>query len=157
MAEIPHHWRLYALQQQQLAQRSSVDDVTWGIEESLNAILSAETAEAVFDQSYLKRLTATASRRERYRSSLRRRRASEVAGSADCVAQSSPDGRHIVAARSDLQHLRRSLKATDWTLLMGDGTGIDRATTATALSITPEVLRTRLSRARRSAAQAIAA
>jgi hypothetical protein len=157
MAEIPHHWRLYALQQQQLAQRSSVDDVTWGVEESLDAILSAQTADAVFDQSYLRRLTATGSRRERYRSSLRRRRASEVAGSADWVVQSSPDGRHIVAARSDLQHLQRSLKATDWALLMGDGTGIDRATTATALSITPEVLRTRLSRARRFAAQAVAA
>lgn len=157
MAEIPHHWRLYALQQQQLAHRSGVDDVTWGIEESLDAILSAETPEAVFDQSYLKRVTATASRRERCRSSLRRRRASEVAGSADWVSRSGPHGRNVVAARSDLQHLQRSLRATDLKLVVAAATGHNRDAIAAALSISPEVLRTRLSRARRAAARAIAA
>lgn len=152
MAILSHPWGMYSLHQQQLARRSTIDDHAWGLEASLNA-LCADIA-AITNIDDLRRATATASRRERYRNSILRRRASEVVGSSDWVVQTNPDGRCQAEARSDLMGLSRSLSTPELSLLVSIGEGADPKELATSLSITPEALRTRLSRARRLASKA---
>lgn len=154
MAELPHPWGVYAQQQRRLARRPTVDDLAWGFESSLNVLCAGMPTFSHSDD--LRRATATGARRERHRASLCRRRALEAAGSADWIAQAGPDGRHLAEARSELRHLARTIPAAELNLLVSIGCGMDRGEVASALSIKPEALRTRLSRARRLAAKALA-
>lgn len=153
MAELPRPWNMYAEQQRRLNCRLTVDDFAWGIEASLNAL--CDDASTISDTADLRRATATASRRERYRASLRRRRSLEVIGSSDWMAQASPDGRCVTEARSDLRHVERTVAAADLDLLVSIALGTDRGEVATSLAVTPDALRARLSRARCAAAKAV--
>lgn len=152
MAELPHPWGLYALQQQKLSSRFIVKDATWGIEASLNAICEDTSISIPSD---LARTAATASRRERYRATLRRHHLLEVAGSSDWVANAAADGRRLVETRSDLLHLRRTVSAEDLNLLVSAGSGTSSGEIAATLETTAEAVRARLTRTRRLALQVL--
>ena len=82
MTEFPHPWKMYALQQKRLARRAIVDDLTWGIEASLDDLCVG----TISSDTDLERHVATASRRERYRASLQRSREREVQGAENWTA-----------------------------------------------------------------------
>ena len=71
MQELPLPWAEYARLQAQSSQHFTIDSYCWGIEEEMNLFVEDPCAYTSEDARGLKRLRATASRRERSRQSIR--------------------------------------------------------------------------------------
>src|SRR5262249_25007012 len=68
LADIPLSWRAYAAHQSNLDNRTSVDAISWGMEEGLNYLLEGENLRA--DAVEVDRIIANAAHRNRYARSL---------------------------------------------------------------------------------------
>lgn len=151
MTGLPHPWGIYALQQKKLASRSSLDDYSWGLEEGLDAICASPSEVTAAD---MRRATATAARRERSRA-WRYVQVTDFLEQPEELALPQSDGRRLLETRSDLQHLSCNLKAEELILLRAVAFGFDYEMIAGVLTISPEATRARVSRARRSATEAL--
>lgn len=159
MADLPHPWGIYAQYQASLARRSSVDDISWGLEDGLDAIceggVQMNGVLTNIDANDVHRNMTTGARRERYRAALLRRHAVEQAGSDRWFAAAATDGRALVEARSELRHLKRRLRPADFTLLVqcAEGRGADEL--AKRRGVSAAAVRARISRSQRLAAKLV--
>ena len=151
MAEVPHDWAAYARCQQQLSNRASLDDASWGLEAGLNAILVEKSEGRVCATGDVTRTVANASRRNRYDIALLRKYASDV------VEVEAPCPVAALEARNILSKLSLLLSSENFRLLVQVGQGEDRAALAAQFGLKSEALRARISRVRSEARQLLAA
>jgi hypothetical protein len=145
MAESPL-WDAYASRQRQLSERTTVDDLAWGLEASLNELLDQAPTE--LHEADLARTSANERRRVRHRRSLLIRYFVHQPTSTEPIAG--------LEARSDLETLKRRLGRSQSTLLIAVGSGESPRELAVQAQTSDEAMRARLSRAR-AAARAVLA
>lgn len=145
MAESPL-WDAYASRQRLLSERTTVDDLAWGLEAGLNELLDQAPTE--LDEADLARASATERRRVRYRRSLLIRYFAYQPTSTEPLAG--------LEARSDLDALNRRLGRAQSTLLIAVGSGASSPEMAAQAKTTEQAMRARVSRAR-AAARAVVA
>jgi len=150
MAAIPHDWAIYAHCQQQLANRSSLDDTSWGLESGLDTILGNKAQGESEVGFQVTRTISNASRRNRYGAMLLRKYSADIT-----------DGDEVSViceyeARSDLARLTFGLSSQNYRLLILVGHGADRANLCQQFHINPMALRARIARARTEARKLLA-
>jgi hypothetical protein len=142
MTDLPDQWSAYARLQEKLADRSEVDDYSWGLEAGLNRLLTADLPGV----QGLERAAQSESRKERYHARLRRIHLN-VESSAEGPENALDDRRRL--------HLVKNLLAPDeWWFLLSIGEGYDYNEIAAALKTTSGALRVRLLRLRSALAHA---
>jgi DNA-directed RNA polymerase specialized sigma24 family protein len=141
MAESPL-WDAYASRQRQLSERTTVDDLAWGLEASLNELLDQAPAELV-DEAQVKRIGENESRQARYRRALLIRYFAYQPSSIEPLAG--------LEARSDLNLLKQRLRPSQNMLLIAVGSGASSAEIAAEARISEQAARARISRTRSAA------
>ena len=143
MADLPDPWGAYARQQQELSQKSQVDDKAWGLEAGLNLILATDPALNSPSQDAIDRAVASCARLERYRARLRAIHLNheEPTGNADLKA---------IEALQSLQLIESRVADDDWVLLCEVAEGNEYAEVAAHRDATAGSLRARVFRLRRS-------
>lgn len=145
MQNLPHPWAEYARLQARSSLNSTIDSYSWGIEEEMNRLVADPYAYANLDTLHLKRVSATASRRERLRATIRRRHETELA--------SQPiDTVRYIEARQLLTKIRAKVTPLQWRLLLtiGEGEGYTSITAKNAVRL--GAARTQMFRLRRQLA-----
>lgn len=148
MTVLQHPWDAYARLQDELLNRASADDGSWGLEEGLNRFLTAATAEELEPDS-IRRTVSSAARRSRYARQLRSKSSSAGAVVGNTVDQ--------LEARSALHLMERGLDQPTRDLLISVAIGHDYAVLAARQFCSVPALRTRVSRARSMASLRLAA
>jgi hypothetical protein len=141
MADIPLSWRAYAAHQSNLNNRTSVDAISWGMEEGLNYLLEGENLCA--DGVEVDRIIANAARRNRYARSLLAKHI--------IIRSEVHDAAGQIEARSSLVVLIRLMPTDKLGLLVELAAGTEPAHLAAQHHIAIGVLRTRIARARQVA------
>lgn len=159
MADIPHLWEAYARLQGKL---SSTNCITIGaaLEEALNVVHQPDFRPESANETDLRRVAATAARKERHRALLRRR--AQAQALSDAAATHADDQGEIgIGARSldDAMHARRelarlaaTLREPDWDLLTGVAAGVSYDELASQHASTSSALRSRVCRLRQTMA-----
>lgn len=129
---LPPPWDAYLRLQTTLGDRTEVNSRSWGIEAGLDAILAGETAPA-----NLPTIVASAERRERHRTQLRRNFSRALRPLVDQPA--------AIEARIAIGQIQRLLPPADWQLISSLGTGMDYKSLAIS-GATPGGLRVRVMR-----------
>jgi hypothetical protein len=120
MQELPLPWAEYARLQARSSRNSTIDSFSWGIEEEMNLFVSDPCAYTSQGVRGLKRLRATASRRERYRESIRKSHEAEL-------ASKPTDTALYLEARQTLAKIQAKVSPTQWNFLWAIGEGEDYA------------------------------
>lgn len=141
MADSSPFWDAYASRQQQLAERTTVDDLAWGLEAILNKLLDQPDIVPADDE--LERVSASEGRGVRYRRAL-------LIQYTPCLA-ATIDPWTRLAARSDLTTLRRKLSPRQMELLIEYGDRDSSAELAANNDVNKTALRARVKRGRRTA------
>lgn len=144
MAELPHHWAMYARLQENLLRNHRVDARSWAIESGMDHILET-VSDATPTQIELDRVIATSARRERHRCSRRE-------PMLDDIASTHPED--ALMARSDLMAVRRRVGEHNWELLTAVGMGTAYDEIAAAASRPASTVRVKVQRLRASLAAA---
>jgi len=137
MEELPH-WCVYARLQSQLTTRSQIDDYAWGLEAGLNRLLSEKSS----TEDDVERAIHSESRRQRYRTALRRLYSSS--SNHACSPENAAD------ARQRLRLIKGRVTAEEWTILRAVGTGLKHNEIAAEQRKAPGAIRVQLLRLRRS-------
>lgn len=140
MPELRDRWGAYARLQQTLERRRRVDDRTWGLEAGLNRLLSAEPpAEEDVDRAIL-----SESRKERYRTELRRTYPSDD--------PSKGTLQHTLDTRQRFRRIQARVTAMEWAILRAVAEGYTYKEIASFAKVSPGALRVRVLRLRRTLA-----
>jgi hypothetical protein len=158
MAELPFPWNIYEAKQKQLKRSHRLTDQTWGIENGLNALLTAvesgtvsknpEDAQRDLDRDIASRIWT-----ERNRARLRRKYI-KPAPEMDLQPQrhpasfspAEPEGR--VHASIQVAQIRGSMTSTEWNLIVRATEGFDCNEMAREDGVSAGSIRIRLSRLR---------
>ncbi|MET4524057.1 hypothetical protein [Bradyrhizobium sp. JR18.2] len=138
MADIPLPWQTYAALQSNLDTRTSVDALSWGMEEGLNRLLDGEAS--LSQAGHVDRIVANAVRRDRYGRSLLAKHI--------IIRNEVYDGPRQTEARSSLALLQHRMAADKLDLLVELASGIEPKHVAERRGIAVGALRTRVARAR---------
>lgn len=140
---VSDRWAAYARQQDELSRSTSLTDRCWGIEAALDEQLRAVANDVVVSPQGVRRHVATAARRVRHRARLL-----TIYGPSLDAAPSRTDA--AAEARVTLRALARNAGSFDFLLLVAVARGTTPDTIAKRLLVKPEVVRQRVSRARRA-------
>lgn len=141
MQELPLPWAEYARLQAQSSQHFTIDSYCWGIEEEMNLFVEDPCAYTSEDARGLKRLRATASRRERSRQSIRNSHEAEL-------ATKPTDAVSYLEARQALAKIQAKVSPTQWNFLCAIGEGEDYAGTCNKYAISVGAARAQMFRFR---------
>jgi DNA-directed RNA polymerase specialized sigma24 family protein len=141
MDELPEEWRQYARTQALLANRTNLDDQSWGLEAALDHCLDtiSDPAEETHSPKDVETVVASARGRERHRRRLRL---------VYLPVDDSFDPLPLIEARSELRAVLRSMEDGDRTILMQTYLGSSGAEIAAVIGVTPAAFRKRISRLR---------
>jgi hypothetical protein len=120
MQDIPLPWAEYARLQARSSRNSTIDSYSWGIEEEMNLFVADPCAYTSIEEHHLKRLRATASRRERSRATIRKAHEAEL-------APKPIDTVLYLEARQALAKIQSHVTPTQWNFLWAIGEGKDYA------------------------------
>jgi hypothetical protein len=145
MADVPQLWEAYASRQRSLSNRTSVDDLAWGLEAALDRALDAISMhESEID---LDKVSETSRRRSRHRRALLIQYPQPASASTDVLGD--------LEARSDIAAVERHLGAAQIRLLLAWSAGATSAELGAAQGLSSDVVRARVSRARIAAKAAL--
>jgi hypothetical protein len=158
MAELPFPWNIYEAKQKQLKRSHRLTDQTWGIENGLNALLSAVESGTLAKnqddgQRDLDRNIASRIWTERNRARLRRKYI-KPAPEMDPFPQRHPasfspaetEGRLHASIR--VSRIRSGMTSTEWDLIVRVTAGFDCHEMALESGVSAGSIRTKLSRLR---------
>jgi DNA-directed RNA polymerase specialized sigma24 family protein len=142
MQELPLPWAEYVRLQARTSQNFTIDSYSWGIEEEMNLFVADPCAYASEEARSLKRLRATASRRERSRESIRNSHEAEL-------AIKPTDTVLYLESRQALAEIQAKVSPAQWDFLWAIGEGEDYADASNKLAISVGAARTQMFRFRR--------
>ncbi|HEY1903054.1 MAG TPA: hypothetical protein VGG56_11510 [Terracidiphilus sp.] len=130
MQNLPLQWAEYARLQARSSRNSTIDSYSWGIEEEMNLLVADPCAYISMEARNLKRLRATAARRERSRASIRNAHEYEL-------APKPIDTVLYLESRQALARIQSNVSPAHWNVLLAIGEGEDyaSATSEHAISI----------------------
>ena len=142
MQELPLLWAEYAHLQARSSRNFTIDSYSWGIEEEMNLFVADPCAYTSEEARGLKRLRATASRRERSRESIRNAHEAEL--------ETKPtDTVLYFEAREALAKIQAKVSPTQWNFLWAIGEGEDYAGASNKYAISIGAARAQMFRFRR--------
>ena len=158
MAELPFPWNIYEAKQKQLKRSHRLNDQTWGIENGLNALLTAvesgslsknqDDAQRDIDKAIASRIWT-----ERNRARLRRKYI-KLAPEMDPQPQRHPasfspaETEARLHASIRVSQIRSSMTSTEWNLIVRVTEGFDCHEIALDSGVSAGNIRTKLSRLR---------
>jgi hypothetical protein len=135
---------MYARLQNNLRREYQVGDRSWGIEAGMDYILELAIGAPPAEDD-VKKVIATASRRERHRGARRD-------PLLDDIATAHPDG--ALTARRELAAIRQKVGNNNWGLLAVVGIGSSYKDISAAMSLSAGLIRVKVTRLRASLARA---
>jgi hypothetical protein len=141
MQELPLPWAAYARLQARSSRNFTIDSYSWGIEEEMNFFAADPHTYISKEARVLKRLRATASRRERSRESIRNSHETEL-------ATKPTDMVLYLEARQALAIIQAKVSPKQWNFLWAIGEGEDYAGASSKCTISIGAARAQMFRLR---------